>query len=229
MTTAATSRDRRRPALLEELATSCCRRGPCRRSGTSGSRQPCSRCTTRSGSCRRTPGTPRRRVRGPGPVGPPTSSCRVACARTPGPRRPLRGSPSTIAAAPSAPSLPVIANGEILARWQTSLASIRPRPAICCWSRRYPWMRMLVVGERLGQRLRRHVERLGAEPVERRAVEHRAVGDAPHAGAPFGAGLGQQQRRARRRTRTAPDRCAAWPTASRRPAAARLASGGRRT
>jgi hypothetical protein len=37
---------------------------------------------------------------------------------------------ATIAAAPSAPSLPVIANGEILARWQTSLASIRPRPAI---------------------------------------------------------------------------------------------------
>ncbi len=30
------------------------------------------------------------------------------------------------------PSLPVIANGEILARWQTSLASMRPRPAIWC-------------------------------------------------------------------------------------------------
>ena len=36
----------------------------------------------------------------------------------------------TIAAAPSGPSLPVIANGEILARWQTSFASIRPSPAI---------------------------------------------------------------------------------------------------
>ena len=54
----------------------------------------------------------------------------------------------TIAAAPSAPSLPVIANGETFARWSTSLARRRPIPATHRWSRRNPWTRMFVAANR---------------------------------------------------------------------------------
>ncbi len=53
---------------------------------------------------------------------------------------------------------------------------------------------MLVFANERGQRLGRDVERLGPETVERRAVDG-VVGDAPHTGSTFGAGLGQQQRR----------------------------------
>jgi hypothetical protein len=45
---------------------------------------------------------------------------------------------STTARAPEIPSFFVDANGESLARWQTSLASRRPIPAIDRWSRRNP-------------------------------------------------------------------------------------------
>ena len=83
---------------------------------------------TPSGWCRRTPGTPRRPGRAPGPGGPPTSSCRCACVRRRGPRRPPRGSPPRPPPRRRRRACRSSRTATILARWQTSLASM---PAEC--------------------------------------------------------------------------------------------------
>ena len=98
-------------------------------------------------------------------------------------------------AAPSRPSLPVIANGESRARWHTSLASRRPSPAIARWSRRKPCSRIDLLGEAGGQLVR--LDAVGLRPeVSSGGRRQHAVGrHAPHAGLALGALLGEQQRR----------------------------------
>ena len=83
----------------------CCRPAPCRRSGRSGSRPRCNRCsaTERMVSPHTGHGSPARPWTRPG--GPSTSSCRGGCARRPSPRRP----PSWIASTTAGPRQPELA------------------------------------------------------------------------------------------------------------------------
>ena len=73
---------------------------------------------------------------------PSTSSCRRGCARRRATRRCRRRWPRPAARPRRRSSFAALANGDSLARWQISLASRRPRPAMQCWSRRNPCSRV---------------------------------------------------------------------------------------
>ena len=140
---------------LRKRLTWCCRRAPCRRSGRWGSRSRCSRSTDLAdGVAADRAGLAGAPVHPAGAVG---GRAHVGSAALVGQalvdRVVDRG--DDLRRRRRAPSLPVIANGESLARWQTSLARRRPRPAMQCWSRRNAVQAHVVRGEARGQLARR--------------------------------------------------------------------------